>query len=141
MRASLFLRIASVISTLTFAGHTLGGRRDWSPMGDNEVLEAMKGVRFEPMGVSRTYLDFYRGFGLSLSVFLLAQAIVLWQLAPLTTVAPGRTKHIIATFVLASLACTIIAWVLILPLPAILSAVLTVCLALAYLRMPRRPTD
>ena len=79
MNASLLLRIASVISLVFAAGHSLGGRKYWSPQGKTEVLKAMRTVRFEVFGVSRTYLDFYLGFGLSLSVFLLLQAAVLWQ--------------------------------------------------------------
>ena len=38
---TLFLRIASIISLLFATGHTLGGLKKWSPMGDNEVLRAM----------------------------------------------------------------------------------------------------
>jgi hypothetical protein len=33
MSTSLLLRIASVISVLFAAGHTLGGRKAWSPQG------------------------------------------------------------------------------------------------------------
>jgi len=40
-------------------------------MGDNDVLASMTAVRFDVMGVSRSYLDFYLGFGWTLSVFLL----------------------------------------------------------------------
>jgi hypothetical protein len=58
MTATLLLRIASVISLLFTAGHTLGGLKKWSPMGDNEVLRAMTGVRFDTMGANRSYLDF-----------------------------------------------------------------------------------
>ena len=85
MSTSLLLRIASVISVLFAAGHTLGGRKAWSPQGENQVLQAMRTVRFETFGVSRTYLDFYRGFGFTISVFLAVQAVVLWQLATIAS--------------------------------------------------------
>jgi hypothetical protein len=49
---TLLLRIASLISLLFTAGHTMGGLRKWSPMGDNAVLKAMTDVRFDTMGAN-----------------------------------------------------------------------------------------
>jgi hypothetical protein len=134
MKTTLLLRIASGISLLFAAGHALGGTSDWSPVGETEVLNTMRTVRFDVMGVSRTYLDFYHGFGHTLTVFLVLQAIVLWQLAALAKNAPLQTRGMVASFALASLASGIISWKFILPIPAAFSAVLTVCLALAYFR-------
>lgn len=116
------------------AGHALGVTSDWSPMGETEVLDAMRTVRFDVMGVNRTYLDFYHGFGHTLTVFMLLQAIVLWQLATLAKSAPLQARGMVASFALASLAGGIIAWKFIVPIPAIFSAILTVCLVLAYFR-------
>jgi hypothetical protein len=45
------------------------------------VLKAMREARFDTMGVSRSYLDFYLGFGYSLSVAELMLGVLLWQLA------------------------------------------------------------
>lgn len=70
MTATLFLRIASIISAVFTLGHTAGGLRQWSPMGDNEVLRAMTAVRFDTMGANRSYLDFYMGFGWSITVVM-----------------------------------------------------------------------
>jgi len=56
---------------LLFAvGHTLGGRKYWPAMGDNRVLQAMRTVHFDLGAISRSYLDFYMGFGYSISVSL-----------------------------------------------------------------------
>ena len=101
-------------------------------MGETDVLNAMRTVRFDVMGVSRTYLDFYRGFGFTLSVFLLLQAILLWQLAVLAKSAPLQVRRMVASFALASLACAILSWKFILPIPAVFSAALTVCLGMAF---------
>src|SRR5262249_16620078 len=65
MTTTLLLRIASVVSLVFTAGHSLGGLRKWSPMGDNDVLRAMTAVRFDTMGANRSYLDFFLGFGWS----------------------------------------------------------------------------
>ena len=41
----------------------------------------MRQFQFEAEGVTRTYWEFYIGFGVMISVFLLVQAVMLWQLA------------------------------------------------------------
>jgi hypothetical protein len=66
MTTTLWLRISSVLSLLFAAGHTSGGLKNWSPMGENTVLQAMRTVRFDAMGANRSYFDFYMGFGWSL---------------------------------------------------------------------------
>jgi hypothetical protein len=132
MTATLLLRIASVISLLFTAGHTMGGLKKWSPMGDNEVLRAMTGVRFETMGANRSYLDFFMGFGWSLSVMMAMQTVLLWQMASLARTDPAHVRPMIAVFALATLATGVIAWRFIFPVPAIFSGVLLLALVAAY---------
>jgi hypothetical protein len=129
---TLLLRIASVISLIFAAGHTMGGLQKWSPMGDNAVLKAMTDVRFDTMGANRSYLDFFMGFGWSLSVFMLMQTILLWQLGSLARTDPARLRPMIAVIALATIACGVIAWRFILPVPAVFSGVLALALAFAY---------
>ena len=132
MTTTLLLRIASVISLIFTAGHTMGGLRKWSPMGDNAVLKAMTDVRFDTMGANRSYLDFFMGFGWSLSVFMVMQTILLWQLASLARIDPARLRPMIAVIALATVASGVIAWRFIFPVPAVFSGVLALALALAY---------
>src|SRR5215831_308002 len=110
MTTPLWLRIASVISFLFTAGHTMGGLKHWSPMGDNEVLRQMTDVRFDTMGASRTYLDFFMGFGWSLSIVMLLQTVLLWQLASLARTNVPGVRLMIGAFALATLASGVIAW-------------------------------
>jgi hypothetical protein len=131
--ASLLLRIASVISLLFTAGHTMGGFKKWSPMGANDVLGAMESVRFDVMGASRSYFDFFMGFGWSLSVAMLLHTVLLWQMASLARTNASQVRPMIAVFALATLASGIIAWRLIFLVPAIFSAVLFFVLLAAYL--------
>src|SRR5262245_64654072 len=109
LTTTLLLRIASVISLLFTAGHTMGGLRKWSPMGDNAVLEAMTAVRFDTMGANRSYLDFFMGFGWSLSVFMLMQTILLWLLASMAKTEPARVRPMIAVIALATVGSGVIA--------------------------------
>ena len=129
---TLFLRIASIISLLFAAGHTLGGLKKWSPMGDNEVLRAMTTVHFEIMGASRSYLDFFMGFGWSISVAMLMQTVLLWQMASLARTSPALVRPMIGVIALATLVSGVIAWRFILPVPALFSGVLLAALVAAY---------
>lgn len=133
MTTTLFLRIASAISLLTALGHTAGGLRKWSPMGDNEVLKAMTAVHFNVMGASRSYLDFYMGFGWSISVVLLMQTVLLWQMASLARTNPASVRPMIVVIALAALANSAIAWYFIVPVPALFSGALVIALAGAYI--------
>src|SRR5262245_5837185 len=135
MTGVLWLRASSIVSLLFAVGHTLGGRQSWSPIGRTDVLTSMETFRFNFQGVTRTYLDFYRGFGFSLGLFLLLQAIVLWQLCDVARASPRLARPIVGSFALATAIGSIITWEYIFPLPAVFSAALTICLALAFFTM------
>ena len=132
MKTPLLLRIASVISLLFTAGHSFGGLQKWSPVPQNAVLDAMTAVKFDVMGVSRSYLDFYMGFGWSASVAMLLQTVLLWQMASLARTNAAQVRPMIAAFVLATLASAVIAWIFIFPIPAMFASVLTIVLLAAY---------
>ncbi len=131
MTTTLLLRIASILSFAFAAGHTLGGRKSWSPMGETEVLHAMRTVQFDTYGVRRTYLDFFLGFGFSLSVLLVLQAVVLWQLAALAKTNSGAIRPIVASFMLASIGIGLVSWRFLFPVPAISCVIVAVPLAFA----------
>ncbi len=129
---TLWLRVGSGISLLFTAGHTLGGLKRWSPMGDNEVLRQMTAVHFDANGVSRSYFDFFMGFGWSISVAMVLQTVLLWQLASMARSDPAAARPMIAAFALATLASGAIAWRFIFPVPALFSAALVIPLAVAF---------
>ena len=75
MQPSLFLRITAVITLLLGIGHTMG--RPWVPSGDPltlAVTTAMKSHQMHVMGFERTMMDFYVGFGMTITAHLLLQA-------------------------------------------------------------------
>jgi hypothetical protein len=132
MTTTFFLRIASAISLLFMLGHTAGGLQKWSPMGDNEVLKAMTAVRFDVMGANRSYLDFFMGFGWSISVAMLMQTVLLWQMASLARTTAASVRPMIAVIAVATIASGVIAWRFIFLLPALFSSALVIALAAAY---------
>ena len=144
MTTSIWLRISSIITLLFAVGHTLGGLQYWSPMGENAVLQAMRTVHFDIMGADRSYLDFYMGFGYSLSVTQLMLAILLWQLAALARTNALTVRPMIAVIALAIAASGVIAWRFIFLVPALLSLVQLASLAAAYVLAggaSRNPVD
>ena len=132
MKTRLALRLASILMFLFAVGHSMGGMKSWSPAGDNDVLRAMQSVHFNAAGVSRTYLDFYTGFGWTLSIFLLLQAVLLWQLATIAKTDPRSVRASIASFFVATLASAVVSWELLVPIAMIFSAAIAICLAVAF---------
>jgi hypothetical protein len=120
------------LSSLTAAGHTLGGRSSWSPAGANDTLRAMRTFHMDVFSVSRTYYNFFMGFGHSISIYIPLQAVLLWLLAGLAKRDLASVRPFIATFLLASLALLIVSWIFIFPVPAACFASVTVCLLISY---------
>jgi len=132
MTISVWLRMAAVLSLLFAAGHSAGGVSLWSPPGETAVLQAMREFQFDAMGTNRSYLDFYLGFGRTISVYQLLQAAILWQLAGLAKKDPQAVRPVIAAFLLAGVAFTVLAWRYFFVLPVILNLALLVCLGAAF---------
>ena len=79
MNASRLYRISSVLLVLFALGHTIGFRQVDPQWGADTVVSGMRGVRFEVQSFNRTYWDFFTGFGLFVSVFLLFAAVLAWR--------------------------------------------------------------
>jgi len=134
MKPAILLRIAAIITLLYFAGHTAG--IPWTPVqgaGESAVLEAMKIHRFDVQGFARTYWDFYFGFGVAISGYLLVQAVGLWQLASLAKNEAARLRPIVASFFVAFVFNAVVAWKYFFPVPAVFAAAIAICLGLAFL--------
>jgi hypothetical protein len=132
MTTTVWLRISSVIALLCAAGHTLGGLKYWSPMGDNPVLQAMRASHFNTMGANRSYFDFYMGFGHALSVAQVMLAILLWQLASLARTNALTVRPMIVVIAVATVVTGVIAWHFIFPVPALFYLVLAASLGMAF---------
>jgi hypothetical protein len=130
MKPSVFFRIAAVLLLLFTLGHTLGFRQtppEWKVDG---VVAAMKQVRFGAQGVTRSYYDFYAGFGYTLSAYLLLAAVWCWILAGL----PRDVLRKVVALPWALTACFVATTVMnvqyFFPVPIVLGALVTVLLAI-----------
>jgi hypothetical protein len=71
MKVSSLYKIASCLLVLFSVGHTVGFRKTDPQWGVDALVESMRTIHFNAQGFSRTYWDFYVGFGLFVSIFLL----------------------------------------------------------------------
>jgi hypothetical protein len=85
VKPSLLYKVASILLLLFTVGHTLGFRNTDGRWGVDALVAAMRTIHFDVQGFDRTYWDFYVGFGLFVSVFLLFAAVLAWQLGGLST--------------------------------------------------------
>src|SRR6516162_6660322 len=134
MKPFHFLRAAAVFTLLYCAGHTIG--MPWTPYTDavaTSVLETMKTHSFEDQGFKGTYWDLYFGFGLIISVYLLVQAVVLWQVASLAKTDAIRVRPIVVSFLVAFVINAALSWKYFFIVPVVLAVLTAICLAIALL--------
>jgi hypothetical protein len=84
MTAMLLYRIVSVLLLLFAIGNTFVFRRTEPGWGVDSVVDGMRNTRFEIQGLSRSFWDFYTGYGLFATAFLLFAAVLAWQLGGLS---------------------------------------------------------
>ena len=132
MKASALYRIAAVLLLLFDAGHTSGF--PWSDPNWRVDLGSMRSTHFYIMGFSRTYWDFYVGFGLFISVFLLLAVVLAWQLGSLPPESLALMRATAWTFALCFAAITLLSWKYFFIIPIVFSIVTTVCLVAAAWR-------
>lgn len=134
MKASLFYRIAAVLILLFAVGHTIGFLQHDPSWGVDSLLASMKSIHFNIQGFSRTYWDFFAGFGLFVTVFLLFAAVLAWQLGGVATETLARVRVIAWGFAICFAAITVLSWKFFFAIPVVFSFLIAVCLVLAAWR-------
>lgn len=135
MTARVPYRIAAVLILLFDLGHSAGF--PWSDPAWGVDLGTVRSSHFTVFGFSRTYWDFYRGFGLDLSVFLLLAAALAWQLGGLPAQALPLVRVTAWALALTFAAVTVLSWMYFFSIPIVFSIAITVCLAVGAWRAPR----
>jgi hypothetical protein len=134
-KAYNLLRIASIIALLFAIGHSAGA--PWTPakgIAPAGLVMMMKQVHFDVMGTERSYFDFYFGFGVSISVYLIAQAIILWQAGDLAKSNAVAARPIMLTMLLSYIAVSVITVAYFFAAPIVLSALVCILIAWAWLK-------
>jgi hypothetical protein len=132
MRTVLFLRIASVLTLIHAALHTIGGVfGKVAPGPQQAAVTAMQVNQFQVMGVTRTFWDFYMGLGLAGSVFMTVEAVVFWQLSSLAKTDALRLRPVLATFLIGFLGVAVVSYRYFFSAPVITEILIALCLGLA----------
>jgi hypothetical protein len=132
MRTVIFLRIASVLTLIHAALHTIGGVFGGEAPGAQQATVAvMKANEFVAMGVMRSYWDFHMGLGLAVSVFLTVEAVVFWQLGSLAKTDALRLRPVMATFLIGYLGIAAVSYRYFFAGPVIAEILIALCLGLA----------
>ncbi len=130
----LLYLIAAVLIVLFDVGHSSGC--PWSDPAWRVDLGPMRTTRFDVFGSSRTYWDFYVGFGLFVSAFLALAAVLAWQLGSL----PAPTLRLVRvtawTLSLCFAGVAVLSWMYFFIIPIVFSTLITACLAAAAWRSP-----
>jgi len=142
MRPVVFLRIASVLTLIHAALHTIGGVFGGVAAGAQQAaVTAMKTNEFLALGAMRSYWDFYRGMGLAVSIFLTAEGIVFWQLGSMLRSDGARLRPILMTFLAAYLAMAVNSYRYFFSGPVITEILIALCLGLAIAGTRQITTD
>jgi hypothetical protein len=110
MSGSLLYRISSGLLVLFALGHTIGFRQvdpHWKADG---VVSGMRTVTFDVQGMNRSYWDFFAGFGLFVSVFLVFAAILAWQLGSMSRESLAAIPVVRWSFALCFVLIAVLTW-------------------------------
>lgn len=128
MSATLLYRIAAVLLILFAAGHTVGFLKFKPPTAEGvAVRDAMDTVQFSVGSGKSTYGDFYRGFGLFCTVYLLFTSFLAWHLGGMARTNPQSIATLSWVFFALQLASIALAWKYFFAPPIVFSTLAAVC--------------
>jgi hypothetical protein len=133
MSAAALYRAGAVVLVLFAILHTIGFMSFKPPTAEGlAVRDAMTSVKFDINGSSLSYGNFYQGFGLFVTVYLLFAAFLAWYLA--AHPAPGIGWGLCA----AQIAGMALAWIYFSGIQVSFCAVVAACIGWATWRSQRK---
>jgi len=130
----LWLRAASVVTLIHAILHTIGGVFGKPEPGPASIaVLSMQTNQFQWMGHTRSYWNFYIGFGLGITIFLTLDAIVLWLLASLARSEAARLRPIIFVYALGYLVFALNSYVYFFLGAVVTEIVIVLLLAVAFI--------
>ena len=131
MSPSFLYRVASVLLVLFGLGHQLGFRRVDPRWGLDSAIGALKATPFQVQGMTRTYWDFFSGFGFFVTVLLFFSAILAFQLAGLSKESLRSLRVVTWAFALSFVVITLLTWRYFFIAPLVFSSLVALCLLMA----------
>lgn len=134
MRASLLYRISAILLLLFAIGHTFGFLQVDPNWGVDALVQSMKSLHFDINGVQRTYWDFFVGFGLFVTVFMLLASLFAWQFGSLPPETLASMRLSAWAFVGCFAVVVYLSWRYFFIIPLVFSTAIFLCLTAAALR-------
>lgn len=128
------LRIAALVALLQYGAHAalFLSARPTHGAAESSVIEAMKTHRFAVGAFTRSYFDFYFGYGLLAILWGVVEVVLLWQLSTLAATHSSRLRPTVALLVLANGAHAVIAWTYFFLAPIVGDVAVAACLTWAF---------
>jgi hypothetical protein len=124
MSVSILYRVSSGLLVLFALGHTIGFRRVDPRWNADGVVSGMRSVSFDVQGVNRSYWDFFSGFGLFVSVFLVFAAILAWQLGSMSPERRTAIPLVRWSFALCFVLIAVLSWRYFFMVPGVFSTLI-----------------
>ena len=131
MKTALLYRISSLLLVLFALGHTMGFRRIDPRWRIDSLVSQLRSTRFDVQGFSRTYWDFFTGFGFFVTILLLFASIVSWQLGGLPKESLSNMRLTAWGMALTFVIVTFLSYRYFFIIPVVFSAVVALLLVLA----------
>ena len=139
MRATLAYKIASGLLVFFAVAHTFGMLERGTKGPDvDAVVASMHSVHFNIMGAQRSLWDFYFGFGMLLTVFLLFSAVLAWQLGGLARESAAAARRLAGPFAACQVVVAVFGWTHFFLAPAITSTLIAALTGLAASQLGRQ---
>jgi hypothetical protein len=132
MKPSLLYKISSGLLALFGLTHTYGMFHPVSKgAAADMVTSVMRTVHFDVTGFRRSIWDFYFGFGLLVTVYLLFSAVLAWLLSGLVKESLMPVRLLAWAFAVCQAAVAVLCWTNFFLAPAVVSTLIAGCLLIA----------
>jgi hypothetical protein len=126
-------KISAVLLVLFALGHTIGFRNVDPRWNADGVVTGMRSVIFDVQGFRRSYWDFFAGFGLFVSAFLVFAAVLAWQLGSISPEALAAIPVVRWSFAICFVVVAALTWRYFFIAPDVLSSLVALSLVGAAL--------
>lgn len=137
MRPSVLYRAAAVLFVLFALGHQFGFRSVDPAWRADAVVGAMRMTSFSVQGFTRSYWDFFSGFGFSITALLLFSAVLAWELGRLPIDMLRPLSRALWAFAVCHTAMAVMMWAYFFTAPGAFASLIALCLIFAAIRVNR----
>lgn len=137
-RPWIWLRALAGVLAFFTVGHTIGmltPPATGSPAA--AVLDTMQRVRFPVMGFNRSYAEFYRGFGLFVSLEFAFLGVLALQIGAISRRDPQQALPLAITLLAACVGSAVLSWTFFFAAPIVTSLVAVLCSTAALATIAR----